>query len=154
KRPSEAARGIPPRAARRALPVTKLSASVVAHLSDRYTVLGAGAALGRGCGPLVVCRAGDQRLASLADLRGRSVAIPGQHTTAHLWRRTRCGAARGGDGRGLDVRIMRFEQRMPALEPGSVDAGLSIHESRFTYADHGLVELADLGALWERATGL
>src|SRR5690606_29334384 len=112
----------------RALPVTKLSASVVAHLSDRYTVLGAGAALGRGCGPLVVCRAGDERLASLADLRGRSVAIPGQHTTAHLLLRTCFGEAAGGDGSGLDVRIMRFEQIMPAVEHGIVDAGLIIHE--------------------------
>lgn len=138
----------------RALPLTKLSASVVAHLSDRYTVLGAGAALGRGCGPLVVCRGGDQRLAGLADLRGRSVAIPGEYTTAHLLLRTFFGEALGGEGKGLEIRIMRFEQIMPAVAKGIVDAGLIIHESRFTYAEHGLVELADLGELWERATGL
>jgi len=131
----------------RALPVTKLSASAVAHLCDRYTVLGAGAALGRGCGPLVVRRAEDQRLASIGDLRGRSVAIPGRYTTAYLLLRSVFAEA-------LDVQVMRFEQIMPAVAEGRVDAGLIIHESRFTFADHGLVELADLGALWEQATGL
>ncbi len=136
----------------RALPVTKLSASAVAHLCARYTVLAAGAALGRGCGPLVVRRADDERLETLADLRGRSVAIPGQYTTAHLLLRTFFAEAAGAEP--LDVRIMRFEQIMPAVADGRVDAGLIIHESRFTYAGHGLVELADLGVLWERATGL
>lgn len=136
----------------RALPLTKLSASAVAHLCDRVTVLAAGAALGRGCGPLVVRRAGDDQLESLADLRGRSVAIPGHYTTAHLLLRTFYGEAVGGEP--LDVRIMRFEQIMPAVAEGRVDAGLIIHESRFTYPAHGLVELADLGVLWERATGL
>lgn len=131
----------------RALPLTKLSASALAHVCDRYTVLGAGAALGRGCGPLLVRRAGDEGLAQLGDLRGRSVAIPGRYTTAYLLLRS----VYAGE---LDVQVMRFEQIMPAVAQGRVDAGLIIHESRFTFADHGLVELADLGALWEQATGL
>lgn len=130
-----------------ALPLTKLSASALAHVCDRYTVLAAGAALGRGCGPLVVRRAADERLGSLADLRERTVAIPGHYTTAHLLLRT-------FHHEPLEVRVMRFDQIMPAVAEGRVDAGLIIHESRFTYPDHGLVELADLGALWERATGL
>src|SRR5688572_16059714 len=71
----------------RALPVSKLSASAVAHLCDRYAVLGAGAALGRGCGPLVVGRRPDS-FEGLAALAGRSVAIPGEYTTAHLLLRT------------------------------------------------------------------
>jgi 1,4-dihydroxy-6-naphthoate synthase len=137
---------------RRALPVTKLSASALAHVSDRYTVLAAGAALGRGCGPLVVRRADDSSVQSLADLRGRSVAIPGHYTTAHLLLRTFYSEAVGEAP--LDVRIMRFEQIMPAVADGRVDAGLIIHESRFTYPAHGLVELADLGVLRERSTGL
>lgn len=136
----------------RALPVTKLSASALAHVSDRYTVLAAGAALGRGCGPLVVRRADDSTVQSLADLRGRSVAIPGHYTTAHLLLRTFYSEAVGEAP--LDVRVMRFEQIMPAVADGRVDAGLIIHESRFTYPAHGLVELADLGVLWERSTGL
>jgi 1,4-dihydroxy-6-naphthoate synthase len=141
----------------RALAVTKLSASALAHLCDRYTVLCAGAALGRGCGPLVVRRRGDEALAELADLAGRTVAIPGEHTTAHLLLRTFFAEAVSGEtgpGRALEVEIMRFEQIMPAVAAGKVDAGLIIHESRFTYGEHGLVELADLGVAWEAATGL
>ena len=134
------------------LPLTKLSAAALAHLCDDYSVLSAGAALGRGCGPLVVRRGDDVGLGDLADLRGRTVAIPGEYTTAHLLLRTFF--AERAPGQDLRVRILRFEQIMPAVAAGEVDAGLIIHESRFTYADHGLVELADLGALWEASTGL
>ncbi|PRQ02813.1 1,4-dihydroxy-6-naphtoate synthase [Enhygromyxa salina] len=140
------------RAAGQPLPVTKLSASALGHLCDRYAVLGAGAALGRGCGPLVVRRDADRELDGLGALRGRAVAIPGEYTTAHLLLRTFFSEAAPGEA--LDLRVMRFEQIMPAVAAGQVDAGLIIHESRFTYAEHGLVELADLGVSWERATGL
>jgi 1,4-dihydroxy-6-naphthoate synthase len=135
----------------RALPVSKLSASAVAHVSDRYAVLAAGAALGRGCGPLVVGRRADS-FEGLAALAGRSVAIPGEYTTAHLLLRTFF--AEAAPGRTLEIRVMRFEQIMPAVAAGIVDAGLIIHESRFTYPSHGLVEVADLGLAWERSTGL
>ncbi|PRQ07675.1 1,4-dihydroxy-6-naphthoate synthase [Enhygromyxa salina] len=133
------------------LPVTKLSAHALAHLCDRYTVLGSGAALGRGCGPLVVRREADAQLDELGALRGRTVAIPGEYTTAHLLLRTFFAETRAAP---LSVELMRFDQIMPAVAEGRVDAGLIIHESRFTYPDHGLVELADLGVLWEQATGL
>jgi 1,4-dihydroxy-6-naphthoate synthase len=136
------------------LPVTKLSAAALAHVCDRYAVLGAGAALGRGCGPLVVRRRATERLASLADLRGATVAIPGEYTTAHLLLRIAFADAAKVAGAGFEVRVMRFDQIMPAVAAGQVDAGLIIHESRFTYAEHGLVALADLGELWEQATGL
>ncbi|KIG13915.1 Menaquinone via futalosine step 4 [Enhygromyxa salina] len=135
------------------LPVTKLSANALAHVCDQYTVLSAGAALGRGCGPLVVRRGADSQIEDLAALRGRTVAIPGEFTTAHLLLRT-CFAEAAGAGEPLSVTIMRFDQIMPAVASGRVDAGLIIHESRFTYPEHGLVELADLGVLWEQATGL
>lgn len=130
----------------RPLPVTKLSTNALAHLCEDYTVLSAGAALGRGCGPLVVRRRDDAQLDELAALSGHTIAIPGEFTTAHLLLRSFVGA--------LSVRIMRFDQIMPAVADGRVDAGLIIHESRFTYPEHGLVELADLGVLWEQATGL
>ena len=134
------------------LPFTKLSASALAQLCDRYTVLSSGAALGRGCGPLVVRRAADEALSDISALRARKVAIPGQHTTAFLLLRSFYDEA--CPGAPLEIEIMRFEQIMPAVAEGRVDAGLIIHESRFTYAEHGLVELADLGELWERSTGL
>lgn len=133
-------------AGRDPLPVTKLSLPALARVADRYAVLPAGAALGFGCGPLVVCRAGT-RCRGLADLAGARIAIPGVHTTAFLL----LSALSPQPPR--DVVAMRFDQVMPAVARGECDAGLVIHESRFTYRDHGLAEVADLGVLWERATG-
>lgn len=128
-----------------ALPVTKLSLPALARALDRYAVLPSGSALGFGCGPLLVCRDGSS-LRSIDELAGARVAIPGRHTTAFLLLSTLAPAPR-------EVVPMRFEQVMPAVARGEVDAGLVIHESRFTFRDHGLRELADLGVLWERATG-
>lgn len=129
------------------LAVTKLSLPALARVADRYAVLPAGAALGRGCGPLVVRRGEDDGLATLAHLAGKRVAIPGANTTAFLL--FSLFAPR-------DCRFVatRFEQVMPMVARGECDAGLIIHESRFTYPQHGLLALADLGALWEARTGL
>jgi 1,4-dihydroxy-6-naphthoate synthase len=75
------------------------------------------------------------------------VAIPGEATTANLLLRS-FGPAK------LERITMRFDRIMPALAAGEVDAGLVIHESRFTYPEHGLACIADLGEVWEAATGL
>ena len=125
------------------LPVTKLSLPALARCSDRYAVLQAGAALGFGCGPLVVARPDGP---AAHDLRGARVAIPGEHTTAFLLLSSLLGRPR-------EVVPMRFDRILDAVAGGACDAGLVIHESRFTYAAHGLVELHDLGVLWERETG-
>lgn len=134
-----------------ALPVSKLSVHALAHVSDRYTVLSAGAALGRGCGPLVVARPGTLDLgdprAALQQLARLRVAIPGRRTTAQLLLQSLAPTPR-------EVVTMRFEAILPAVAAGEVDAGLIIHESRFTFAAHGLVQVADLGVLWEAETGL
>ncbi len=127
------------------LPVTKLSIPALARVADRYVALPSGAALGFGCGPLVVCRAGSP-LRSLADLGEARVAIPGHSTTAHLLLSALAPAPR-------EVVAMTFDRVMPVVASGEFDAGLVIHESRFTYREHGLVELADLGVVWERQTG-
>lgn len=129
------------------LPITKVSVAALAHLTADYAVLDAGAALGRGCGPLVLCRGDDSRYATLAALAGARVAIPGEATTANLLLRI-FGPAQ------LERVTMRFDRIMPALAAGEVDAGLVIHESRFTYREHGLGCIADLGEVWEAATGL
>lgn len=125
------------------LPVTKLSAHGLFWAEDRYVALRTGAALGRGCGPLVVARQGVE----LAGLAGTRVAIPGTYTTAHLL--LRCFAPRA-----IEVVPMRFERIMPAVAAGQVEAGVIIHESRFVFHEHGLVQVADLGEVWEAATGL
>ena len=127
------------------LPITKLSIPALARCSDRYAALTAGAALGFGCGPLVVCR-DRSTLRGLDDLRGARIAVPGRHTTAWLLLSIFVEPP-------LESAEMSFDRVMPAVAAGEFDAGLVIHESRFTYRDHGLRELADLGVLWERATG-
>ncbi len=126
-----------------AFDLTKLSVGAFAGVGDRYRMLRSGAALGHGVGPLVVARTP----AALAEaVRGR-IAIPGRETTA--FRLLRLAAPALGE-----VVEMRYDGILRAVAEGLVDAGLIIHESRFTYADHGLVKVADLGEWWEGETGL
>jgi 1,4-dihydroxy-6-naphthoate synthase len=122
--------------------VVKVSFAALPELLDRYALLPCGGALGRGCGPLVLARTADQ------DLRGARIAVPGERTTAYLLLRL------WGAALGFEVTVLPFEQIMPAVRDGRVDAGLVIHESRFTFPSYGLVCLQDLGAWWEDDTGL
>jgi 1,4-dihydroxy-6-naphthoate synthase len=130
-------------AAQAALDVTKVSYGAIPHLVGDYVLLRSGGALGRGCGPLVVARAGFAA-EGLADAR---IAIPGRHTTANLLLRLFSPDAAPGVE-------MVYSEIMPAVARGEVDAGLIIHESRFTYPQHGLVKVVDLGEWWEGVTGL
>jgi 1,4-dihydroxy-6-naphthoate synthase len=131
------------RSASAELELTKLSFGAAAAAGDRYRLLRSGAALGRGVGPLVVAR--EEML--LADAAGGRIAVPGRETTAFLLLRLAAQAL--GDAVEL-----RYDEILTAVVSGDVDAGLIIHESRFTYADHGLVKVADLGEWWEGDTGL
>jgi 1,4-dihydroxy-6-naphthoate synthase len=124
------------------LDVTKVSYGAIPYLLDRYVLLRSGGALGRGCGPLVVARG--ERAAG--PLRGARVAIPGRMTTAWLLLRLFA-------GEGVEPVEMVYSDIMPAVARGEVDAGLIIHESRFTYPAHGLARVADLGEWWEGETG-
>ncbi len=126
-----------------AFDLTKLSVGAFAAVGDRYRLLRSGAALGQGVGPLVVARTP----MSLADaVRGR-LAIPGRETTA--FRLLRLAVPSLGE-----VVEMRYDRILRAVADGTVDAGLIIHESRFTYAEHGLERVIDLGDWWEADTGL
>ncbi len=126
----------------RALAVTKISVATYALVRDRYALLDAGAAMGSGCGPLVVRTKARSDIADLFALSRRRVAIPGERTTAALLLRLLA-------PRDLIAVPMRFDLIMPAVLRGAVDAGVIIHESRFTYSDHGLLAVGDLGSLWE-----
>jgi 1,4-dihydroxy-6-naphthoate synthase len=117
-----------------ALDITKVSYGAIMSLMDRYCLLRSGGALGRGCGPLVVGREG----MDLNKLRGKRIAVPGLMTTAYLLMSLY-------DPELLrNATPMRFDKIMPAVAAGEFDAGLVIHEGRFTYQAHGLVQLMDL----------
>jgi 1,4-dihydroxy-6-naphthoate synthase len=125
------------------LDVSKVSYHALGHIRDDYALLRSGSALGRGCGPLLVARDN----LDPAELRGRVIAVPGRYTTALLLLRL--------FDPGLEnFLIMPFNEVMDAVTSGIADAGLIIHESRFTYQGFGLHKLLDLGEWWEGESGL
>jgi 1,4-dihydroxy-6-naphthoate synthase len=126
-----------------ALDISKLSASAILQILDKYWLLRSGGAIGRGCGPLVVAK----DPVKMEDLRDARIAVPGMLTTAHLLLRL------NGIHRGLCI-PMQFDRIMPAVSSGQVDAGVIIHEGRFTFQSYGLRMVLDLGQWWEQETGL
>jgi 1,4-dihydroxy-6-naphthoate synthase len=125
------------------LDVTKLSYHAFAHLTDRYALLDAGSALGNNCGPLLIAR----QTMSEAEINQARIAIPGKMTTANFL----LSLAYPNAGNKYETIFSDIEQ---AVLRGDADAGLIIHENRFTYAQKGLVKLLDLGEHWEFTTGL
>jgi 1,4-dihydroxy-6-naphthoate synthase len=132
-------------AARGEFELIKVSYGAIPFLMDRYRILRAGGALGRGCGPLLVARPG--MAANLADFKDRVIAIPGERTTAFMLLRLAMGLT-------PHVVPMRFDRIVAAVAEGIIDAGLIIHESRFTYGNAGLERIVDLGDWWERTSGM
>lgn len=130
-------------ARRGVLDFSKLSFAALGHLLPRYGLLRCGAALGRGCGPLIIARPGTDP----NQLGRRPVAVPGLWTTACLLLGLYLG------DRPL-LAPMPFDRIMPAVASGEVPFGVIIHEGRFTYSDHGLEMIADLGRWWEAESGL
>lgn len=120
--------------------ISKISYAVLPAVADRYALLDSGSAIGRGNGQLLVRRRGD---------RGpiRRVAVPGELTTADAMLRRFFPEI-------VDRTPVLFSEIAAAVERGDFDAGVLIHEGRFTYRRHELELVADLGALWERQTGL
>ncbi|WP_043510702.1 MULTISPECIES: 1,4-dihydroxy-6-naphthoate synthase [unclassified Actinoplanes] len=126
-----------------AFDLVKVSYAALPWLLGDYELLPCGGALGRGCGPLVLTRDGR------TDLTGATVAVPGDRTTAYLL--MRLWSAEHPPAR---IEVVPFHQIMPGVAAGTWDAGLVIHEARFTYQRYGLTALADLGEWWESDTGL
>lgn len=124
--------------------LVKVSYAALPWLLDQYELLPCGGALGRGCGPLVLTR-------EPMDLTGRTIVVPGGRTTAYVLMRLWT-AAQGMRPKQIVARP--FHEIMPAVADGTYDAGLVIHEARFTYPRYGLTALADLGEWWEADTGL
>jgi len=131
------------RAFGRELDVVKVSFYAYGHLRDTYELINAGGALGRGCGPLVVAKDKTSTAGQLASLR---IALPGRWTTANLLFSLYQPAAH-------NKVFLPFDQIMPALAAGDADAGVIIHEGRFTFQNYGLSLIEDLGSWWEKTTG-
>jgi 1,4-dihydroxy-6-naphthoate synthase len=130
-------------AARAEYELTKVSYGAIPSLMRDYRILRAGGAIGRACGPLLVSRPGVGTL--FMDFADKRIAIPGERTTAFMLLQL-------AFGRRPHVVQMRFDKIVDAVANGEVDAGLIIHESRFTYREHNLISIADLGEWWETHT--
>ena len=132
--------------------VVKISYAALPWVLSEYALLPCGGALGKGCGPLILTsnRAGGNNGPEV--LSGQRVAVPSERSTAYLLFRLWANQhVPGGLG---EIVILPFQEIMPAVRDGRVDAGLVIHEARFTYALYGLTLLADLGSWWEADTNL
>jgi len=121
--------------------VLKVSYHAWLYLQDNYVLLDSGSALGTGNGPLLIA----MKSYSPEELAGMTIAIPGEYTTAHLLLKLALPGARL-------KKILLFSRIEEAILNGEVDAGVIIHENRFTYQDKGLVKIMDLGEWWEVRT--
>ncbi|MBV7533278.1 1,4-dihydroxy-6-naphthoate synthase [Chitinophaga sp. sic0106] len=124
------------------LDVTKLSFAVYLKVRDQYDLLNSGSALGRGCGPLLISK----EPMTLEDVKNKTIAIPGENTTANLLFSIAFPEAK-------NKKIMVFSEIENAVLNGEADAGVIIHENRFTYQLKGLKKVMDMGEYWEQTTG-
>ena len=130
------------RVMRAELDISAISIHAYAHVSKDYVMLPHGFAMGERYGPRIVAR---EPIAP-SDLSGRTLAVPGQFTSAHL-------ALRLFEP-DIDARFVPFDQVMDYVSDGSCDAGVIIHEGQLTYRDAGLHLVRDLGEWWHEETGL
>ncbi len=125
------------------LAITKLSYHAFAHLTEQYALLDAGSALGNNCGPLLIAK----KPLTEAEVNAARIAIPGKMTTANFLLSMAFPAAK-------NKTEVLFSEVENAVLDNRADAGLIIHENRFTYQQKGLVKIMDLGEHWEQTTGL
>ncbi|CAN5408856.1 1,4-dihydroxy-6-naphthoate synthase [soil metagenome] len=124
------------------LDISKMSFAAYAFVSNEYQILSSGSALGKNCGPLIISK----KPLTLGDLKNCKVAIPGKYTTANLLMSIFVPQCH-------EKKEMLFSEIEDAVLNGDCDAGLIIHENRFTYQQKGLLKVADMGELWEQKTG-
>lgn len=120
------------------LPITKLSYHAFAYVLDKYALLKSGSALGFNCGPLLISK--KQITDPLTEIK--SIAIPGKLTTANFLLSIAYPSLQ-------TKKVMLFSDIEEAVLKGEVDAGLIIHENRFTYEQKGLKKVRDLGEFWD-----
>jgi 1,4-dihydroxy-6-naphthoate synthase len=123
------------------LAITKLSYNAFTHCVNDYALLDSGSALGNNCGPLLI-----KKPTTILNTESK-IAIPGKYTTANML----LGIAFPEHQNKVEILFSEIENE---LLKGNVDAGLIIHENRFTYKEKGLEKVKDLGEFWEEETGL
>jgi 1,4-dihydroxy-6-naphthoate synthase len=121
------------------LDITKLSFPALFQSSDKYELLDSGGALGKGVGPILISRQNDPSI----DLTGKSIALPGEHTTANL-------LFSFAYPHATNKKFMLFSAIEDAVLHGETELGVIIHENRFTYQQKGLFKVMDLGDYWEK----
>jgi 5,8-dihydroxy-2-naphthoate synthase len=128
------------------LDITKISYHAYGYLTNNYVLLNAGSALGKGCGPILVKKDCHPEPVEGNNLSSLKIAIPGKYTTANFL----LSIAHPEATNKVELLFSDIED---AVLNGEVDAGLIIHENRFTYQDKGLEKIIDLGEYWENTTG-
>lgn len=124
------------------LDITKISYHAYGYLTNEYVLLDSGSALGKGCGPLLIKNINTNDI----DLSMAKIAIPGKYTTANFL----LSIAKSDAQNKIEMLFSDIEE---AVVSNRVDAGLIIHENRFTYQEKGLEKIIDLGEYWEETTG-
>jgi 1,4-dihydroxy-6-naphthoate synthase len=128
------------RAAQGTYEVTAISTHAYAYVSDKYALLPHGASMGENYGPMVVARENF----SQDEIKTKTIAVPGIQTSAYLalklW------------APEVSTQVMPFDEILPAVARGDVEAGLLIHEGQLTYGDEGLHEIVNLGEWWSAET--
>jgi len=122
--------------------VSAISFHAYPYVQENYTLMGCGGSVGEGYGPMIV----SSKKLSLDDLSGIKIAVPGEMTTAFL--------ALKIFNPNLKTETVPFDKIIPAIQAGTFDAGLIIHEGQLTYATSGLNKILDLGVWWQETTGL
>jgi len=128
------------------LEVSAISIHAFPHVADKYALMSCGSSMGDGYGPIVITTTP----MTIADLKGKHIAIPGKMTTAFLTLQLLLGKA----GEAFTYDVVMFDEIPAAIKAGKFDAGLIIHEGQLTYASMGLHLVVDLGVWWQEKTGL
>jgi 1,4-dihydroxy-6-naphthoate synthase len=134
------------RAMKGELEITAISIHAYPYVADKYALTSCGSSMGQDYGPMVVAA----RPMKLEDLRGKTIAIPGELTTAFLTLQLCLGKA----GQSFQYQIVPFDQIPQHVKDGKADAGLLIHEGQLTYEQFGLHLVLDLGVWWSQKTQL
>ena len=122
--------------------VSAISFHAYPYVQDNYTLMGCGGSVGEGYGPMIV----SSRKLAIGDLDRIKLAVPGTMTTAYL--------AMKVFNPKIQTETVPFDKIIPAIQAGTYDAGLIIHEGQLTYSSSGLYKVLDLGVWWQETTGL